>query len=56
MGTPSPRVTFIVLCLTGIHCGVCLLTSMSVAMKKLIQLGQRFRASPTAPPRLSITE
>ena len=32
------------------------LTSMSVAMKKLIQLGQRFSASPTAPPRLSITE
>ena len=55
MGMPSPSVRCAALFRTGTHCGVCFIVSRSVATKKLIHPGERFIASPTTPPRLSMT-
>lgn len=41
IGTPMPSVTFIEVEVTGRNCGVWLQINISVARKKLIQLGGR---------------
>lgn len=45
IGTPMPSVTFIEVEVTGRNCGVWLQINISVARKKLIQLGQALIAT-----------